>query len=340
MKNYTVGSLVNDRYELKEVSGSGGMASVFKAYDIITKTYVAVKVINEQTLVNPNGLERFEIEKESIANLIESKYVVKLHDVIQKDGAFLLILEYVDGGDFKKFLAAFAPLTTTEIKYYFGDLCKALDLVHRKKIVHRDIKPENVLLTLDKQVKLTDFGISLMDGYKKEEEKTIGTPKYIAPEVIDSQKATPRTDIYSLGIMMYEAATGMAPFRSRSAQKISLEHLYQRPIAPRELNPAIPQALENVILKMIEKDPDSRFQSMQEVLSSLKEVTDQVNIKPYVYKGRFRSLKGGNDSQKAVVAENLNSRRSGVIKKTTITTSIIIGLLLLFAFVGLLLWMI
>lgn len=339
MKKFSAGSLVNGRYEIVEESGSGGMASVYKAFDSITNTFVAIKVIKEESLINAVGLERFEIEKESIANLLESKYVVKLHDVIQREGNFLLILEYVDGGDFKKFLATYAPLTVGEIKYYFGDLCKALETVHNKGIVHRDVKPENVLLTLDKQVKLTDFGISLMEGFKLEESKSIGTPKYIAPEVIEAEKATPRTDIYSLGIMLYEAATGFAPFRSAKSKKIAMEHLYQKPINPRNINPAIPQALENIILKMIEKDPNSRFQSMSEVGRALKEMDQNAAIKPYVYKGKYQSTKKAGTSRRVTVAQNLNSRRKGIIKSSTVVTFASIGVVLLFVFVGLLLWM-
>lgn len=340
MEKYEPGTIIGDRYELLQKLGSGGMASVYKAIDRFTKNYVAVKVIDQKTVINPNGLERFQIEKESIANLTSSKYVVTLYDVIQENSEWLLILEYVEGWDFKKYLATFAPLNTNEIKYFFGTLCDALSEVHKGKIVHRDIKPENVLLTTDKQIKLTDFGISIMEGYVKEETKVIGTPKYMAPEVLEEQKAIPRTDIYALGIMMYEAATGITPFRKKDHKKIIVEHFLQKPVSPRNLNPTIPQSLENIILKMIEKDPALRFQSMNEVKAALENVNENIVVKPYVYNGRYKSNRKSKKTQKVTKAMDLYTRTRKFIKQKTIIIFIISFIMLLFALLGILLWLI
>ncbi|AKX33846.1 serine/threonine protein kinase [Spiroplasma litorale] len=283
MRDYETGELLADRYEIIEKLGKGGMASVYKAIDAYTRTIVAVKVIAPEIVIKPVGQERFEIEKEAFAKLGMNPYVVKLFDVIQSGSEWLIILENVDGGTLKDKYRQFGAMTLSEIKYYFSKLCDALEDAHNLGIIHRDIKPDNVLLTKSGQVKLADFGISVMEGYDTEVEKAIGTPKYMPPEIIAAQKPTPQSDIYSLGIMLYEFSTGIAPFVGKEAKKIAGKHLREAPTFPRLINPAIPQSLENIILKMIEKEPQYRYQSASEVKRDLLKVKQTDLVKQYTY---------------------------------------------------------
>ncbi|AGR41524.1 serine/threonine-protein kinase [Spiroplasma taiwanense] len=283
MKQYEKGQILADRYELIEAIGKGGMASVFKAFDIYTKTIVAVKILAPEIVLKPVGQERFEVEKEAFAKLGLNPNVVKLFDVIQSGDEWYIILECVEGGTLKDKYQNFGAMTLRELKYYFSKICDALSEAHKLKIIHRDIKPDNVLLTQSGEVKLGDFGISVMEDRSTETEKAIGTPKYMPPEIIAAQKATPKSDIYSLGIMLYEFSTGIAPFIHKEANGIALKHLKETPTLPKLINPSIPQSLENIILKMIEKEPLYRYESVDEVKRDLLKVKQTDSPKPYNY---------------------------------------------------------
>lgn len=277
------GDLMATRYKVISTLGKGGMASVYKAEDIYTKNIVAVKVTAPEIVVKPTGQERFETEKEAFAKLGTNKNVIKLYDIIQSGDQWYIVLECINGGTLKDKMTQFGSMTVSEIKYYFTSICKALSEAHSLKIVHRDIKPDNVMLTKAGEVKLGDFGISVINNSGTETRKAIGTPKYMSPEVFLQQEATPLSDIYSLGIMMYEFSVGVAPFIYPKAEIIASRHTDEMPIRPRILNPNIPQDLENLILKMIEKNPLNRIQSADEVISELNKIELNSHVKPYSY---------------------------------------------------------
>ncbi len=331
MRNYEVGQLLAERYEVVSPIGKGGMASVYKAFDIITEKMVAVKVVAPEIIVKQTGQERFEIEKEAFAKLSSNANVVQLFDFFQSGDEWFIILECVEGGTLKDKLQRQGAMTLKEIKYYFGNLCDALQAAHNLGIVHRDIKPDNVLLTQSGEVKLGDFGISVMEGFTSEAAKAIGTPKYMPPEVIEAKKATPRSDIYSLGIMLYEFSTGVAPFLAKDAKKIATKHIKEKPTAPRLINPTIPQSLENIILRMIEKDPDNRYFSMKEVQLDLMSVKITDAPKPYVYhlKNTIHTDRGSLHIKLGTAVEKLPF----ILKNKFIITSLLLALLLLIALV-------
>ncbi|WP_339020580.1 serine/threonine-protein kinase [Spiroplasma endosymbiont of Atherix ibis] len=331
MNKYNPGSMINDRYEVISQLGKGGMASVFKAYDIFTKTIVAVKVVAPEIVIKPIGQERFEIEKEAFAKLGSNPYVVKLFDIIQNGDEWFIILEFVEGGTLKDKFQEFGSMTLKEIKYYFSRICDALSEAHKLKIIHRDIKPDNVLLTQSGEIKLGDFGISVMEGISTENNKAIGTPKYMPPEIIAAQAPSPQSDIYSLGIMLYEFATGTAPFIAKEAPKIAVKHLKEAPTNPKLINPSIPQSLENLILKMIEKEPQNRFESINEVKKELLKIKYTDNSKPYIYHKKETLIL--NEGKKTIKVGTIYDKLPIIVKTKFFLSFTIIFLLLIILFV-------
>ncbi|AOG60727.1 serine/threonine protein kinase [Spiroplasma helicoides] len=275
--------IIADRYKVIQELGKGGMATVLKAFDLATGSIVAIKILDAKFKEKETGQERFEVEKEAFAKLRENPNVIKLFDVIQSGDEWYIILECIEGGTLKDKFLSFGTMTLNEIKYYFGALCIAIDDAHKLGIVHRDIKPDNVLLTKSGEVKLGDFGISIMEGVSKEENKVVGTPRYMAPEVITKKKPTPQSDIYSLGIMLYEFATGVPPFLASKTNDLTISQVKEKPTPPTMINPTVPQSLENIILKMIEKEPQNRYLSAREVYDELMQVRLTDNVKPYNY---------------------------------------------------------
>ncbi|WP_339030284.1 serine/threonine-protein kinase [Spiroplasma endosymbiont of Cantharis nigra] len=330
MSKYEPGSLINERYEVISQLGKGGMASVFKAYDIITRNIVAVKVVAPEIVVKPVGQERFDIEKEAFAKLGSNAYVVKLFDIIQNGDEWFIILECVEGGTLKDKFQDFGSMTLKEIKYYFSRICDALSEAHKLGIIHRDIKPDNVLLTQAGDVKLGDFGISVMEGKSSEINKAIGTPKYMPPEIIAAQGPSPKSDIYSLGIMLYEISTGVAPFTAKEAPKIAAKHLKETPTSPKLINPSIPQSLENLILKMIEKEPENRFNNIDEVKNELLKIKKADNPKPYIYHKKVTLVM--NDGKRKLQVGNTLDKLPSIAKTkfTAIFLIVIISLIVLF----------
>ncbi|WP_338969538.1 serine/threonine-protein kinase [Spiroplasma endosymbiont of Labia minor] len=282
------GDIIHKRYEIIKRYGQGGMATVYKAYDIMTQRNVALKVINPDVILKETGPKRYEIERESLARLADHPNVVPLYDVFQDQGFFFIAMGLLEGGTLKNKFNDFGIMTIEELQYYFGEIANGLSAAHKLGIIHRDIKPDNILISSSGDVKISDFGISIMiDNKSGEEQKPVGTPKYMSPEQILGFEVNNQTDIYALGVMLYEFSTGVAPFLHMMPKVLATMHINKPVIPPRELNPNIPQALENIIMKSVAKNLDERYKTIDEFAKDLKNVTKSVNDKPLVFRQTF-----------------------------------------------------
>lgn len=260
------------KLQIINVIGSGGMGKVFLAEHTMLKRKVAVKELSPHLLSNPELVERFRREGQALARLSHPN-IVQVHDFFEENGKNYLVMEYVDGESLDQLIKKKEINSTEKLKDYAIQICRGLEYAHSKSIIHRDLKPHNILVSKEGVIKIADFGLArLLDATIYTLPGTIiGSPLYMSPEQAEGKEADFRSDIYSFGIILYEMATGYCPFRGNSSEVIA-QHLTKKPDSPRKFNSKIPQKLEKVILKSIEKKPEQRFTSMGEILSELLQI--------------------------------------------------------------------
>lgn len=273
------GIVLGGRYELLEKIGEGGMSEVYKAKCNKLNRFVAVKILKKQFANNKEIAEKFKREATAIANLSDTN-IVNILDVGTQEDIDYIVMEYVSGKTLKEFINYSGKLTyTTAIKIAL-QIAKALDCAHRNNIIHRDIKPQNILLTESGEVKVTDFGIAKSTDSQTITNTTsiIGSAHYLSPEQAKGTYIDFRTDIYSFGIVLYEMVTGRLPFEGESPVTVALKHLQEEPIPPKNINSAIPDSLNKLILKAIEKEPIKRYQSAKEIIQDLQKIQDNPDV--------------------------------------------------------------
>ena len=266
-----VGRVLNDRYQLEQLIGTGGMADVYLATDSLLGRRVAVKILHPQFAKDPVFIQRFRQEAQAAANL-NQRNIVNVYDWGIDEGLDFLVMEYVEGSNLKDIILGGGPLLPERAVEIAVAICSALEAAHANGLVHRDVKPQNIIVTPDKQIKVMDFGIARAAGGSAMTQTgtILGTAQYISPEQAQGRTADPRSDLYSLGIVIYEMLTGKAPFDSESPVAIAYKHVREDPLPPSMVNPDISPELEAVVMKALAKNPENRYQNALEMQADLE----------------------------------------------------------------------
>jgi serine/threonine-protein kinase len=267
-------TIFNGRYELHRRLGRGGMAEVYLAADQLLDRPIAVKVLFPEFATDPAFVERFRREATAAANLSHPN-IVGVYDWGEADGTYFIVMEYVEGRSLSEILSAEGPLHPDRVADVGADVAAALGFAHRNGVIHRDVKPGNVLLTQSGQVKVADFGIaraitSATDDNLTQVGTVMGTATYFSPEQARGEPADPRSDIYSLGCVLYELALGRPPFAGDSPVAIAYKQVHESPVPLRQINPNIPEALQAIILKCLAKNPANRYPSAEDLRADLR----------------------------------------------------------------------
>jgi len=261
------GALLNNRYQLLQKIGSGGMAEVFRARDSMLERYVAIKVLRADYTDSQSFQERFRQEARAAANLSHPN-IVTVHDFGLDSGRLFIVMEFVPGSDLKSLVKQRGRFTVEEAIPLIVQACAGIGYAHRAGLVHCDVKPHNMLVTPDKRLKVTDFGIAraLATIHPEERTNTVwGSPQYFSPEQAAGEPPSPASDVYSLGIVLYESLTGSLPFNAGTARELARMHLdvYPHPIA--EYIPEVPQTLEQIVDKVLSKEPSARYRTADQL---------------------------------------------------------------------------
>ena len=278
------GQKINDRYEIIKTIGEGGMANVYLANDTILDRKVAIKVLRGDLSNDEKFIRRFKREALSVSNLSHPN-IVEVYDVGEEDGNYYIVMEYIDGKTLKQLLQKRGALTLTEVIDIMCQLTDGLAHAHEAYIIHRDIKPQNIMIEDNGLVKITDFGIAmaLNSTQLTQTNSVMGSVHYLPPEQANGKGSTVKSDIYSLGILMYELLTGSVPFKGDTAVEIALKHMKEKIPSIRKQNPTIPQSVENIVLKATAKNPKNRYDTVRDMYNDLKTAMDRDNEKRLVY---------------------------------------------------------
>lgn len=278
-----IGKILDDRYEILELIGTGGMANVYKALCHRLNRYDAVKIMRDDTAADECFRKRFRTESQAVA-MLSHPNIVSVYDVSHNDNIEYIVMELVDGITLKEYMKEHGALPADEVLNFSIQIARALVHAHSKGIIHRDIKPQNVMLLKDGLIKVADFGIAaLQNDIEESTNETVGSVHYIAPEQARGAAADARSDIYSLGIVMYEMMTGKLPYVGKSDIEVAVKHMNTEAMPPRSIVPGIPEELERICLKGMATNINDRYQSASELLSDLeqfrKQLTESASVK-------------------------------------------------------------
>ncbi len=269
------GDLIDNRYEIIKSIGEGGMANVYLGFDTILEREVAVKILRGDLSDDEKFIRRFQREANSASSLRHPN-IVEMYDVGEDNGKYFIVMEYVNGKTLKGLIKKRGPLNLSESIDIMLQLTSGIACAHDSYIIHRDIKPQNIMILEDGRVKITDFGIAmaLNNNELTQTNSVMGSVHYLPPEQASGSGSTIKSDIYSLGILMYELLTGRVPFKGENAVEIAIKHMKDQMPSVCKFNPSIPQSVENIILKACAKNPKNRYESAAEMYEDLKTCLD------------------------------------------------------------------
>lgn len=265
-----IGKMLEGRYEIRELVGVGGMANVYKGYDMVDNRTVAIKILRDEFLDNEEFLHRFRNEFRAIS-LLNHQNIVQVYDVSFTNKIQCIVMEYIDGITLKEYIEQEKVIRWKEAVHFTIQILRGLQHAHDRGIVHRDIKPQNIMLLQDGSIKITDFGIARFSRSSTNTitTKAIGSVHYISPEQASGGDTDARTDLYSIGVLLFEMLTGKLPFEADSPVSVAILQIQSDPISPSSINPDIPKGLEEIIMKAMQKDVSMRYQSAAEMLRDM-----------------------------------------------------------------------
>ena len=271
------GMILCDRYEILEVVGAGGMSIVYKARCHRLNRNVAIKVLKPEFSNDKNFVTKFKIEAQAAAGLTHPN-IVNVYDVVDDDGIYFIVMELVDGITLKEYIEKNGRLNMTEAIDFSIQIASGLEAAHENHIIHRDIKPQNIIVSKNGNIKVTDFGIARAASSNTLTSGAMGSVHYISPEQARGGYSDERSDIYSLGITMYEMVTGRVPFEGDNNVSVALMHIQSEMIPPRQYYPDIYSSFEKIILKATQKKPERRYLTASALIADLKRVQNNPNI--------------------------------------------------------------
>ena len=269
-------NVLNNRYQLLSQHGSGGMSVIYRATDLALGRTVAVKILRPSLTSDPTFLMRFRQEARNVANL-QHPNIVTVHDVGQDGNTHYIVMEFIDGDDLKKTIRAESPFPIDKALDIAIKICSGIGYAHRAGLVHADVKPQNVLL-IESDIKVTDFGIAqaLAATDPNERQKIVwGSPHYFSPEQAQGRNPTPASDVYSIGIVLFEMLTGRLPFMGNDQQELALAHIRKPAPHLQEINPQLPEQLDRIIQKVLSKEPSARYRLADQLGRILVNYRDQ-----------------------------------------------------------------
>ena len=338
-----IGKLLGNRYEIIEKVGGGGMAIVYKARCRLLNRYVAVKVLRLELLEDQEFVRRFNVEAQSAASLSHPN-IVSIYDVGQQDEIHYIVMEFIDGDTLKEKIQRKGTLSWKESLNVALQICSALEHAHEKRIIHRDIKPHNNIITENGMVKVTDFGIAraATSTTVTLDESTMGSVHYFSPEQARGGYTDERSDIYSLGVVMYEMLTGELPFEAESPISVALKHIQEAPKRPKSINEHIPEAIESIIIKAMHKEQNLRYASATEMLEDIYTAFRKPHegfIEDNDYDNAstqkvpiIKRIDGSDDMAKKKKAKPTQKEGKNAVIAAVLVTLVIIGVFSYFAF--------
>ena len=292
------GKVLGGRYQVQDRIGTGGMATVFRGRDDVLGRTVAIKTMLPQYATDPSFAARFKQEAQAAAAL-QSPYIVSVYDWGKDGDTYFIVMEYLRGTDLKSGIRKHGALDCKKVAQIGSQIAQALSVAHKHDIIHRDIKPQNIMVQPDGNIKVMDFGIArAKNSHLTQDNSVLGTAHYVSPEQTQGKELGPTTDIYSLGIVMYESATGQVPFKGDDAISVALKQVNEQPMPPSQLNPNVDPSLEAIILKCMQKDPAARFQTADELNRALRDYLA----------GRLSAVAGATSAMTSPIAAGVTNR--------------------------------
>ncbi len=328
-----IGTMIDGRYKVLSLRGIGGMAVVLKAEDTHMHRTVALKILSEEYSSDEDAVRRFVNESKAVA-LLDHEHIVAIYDVAFDGKYKYIVMEYLDGHTLKEYMLERGKLSVDEALGFTEQILSALEHAHEKGVIHRDIKPQNILLLPDGKLKVADFGIAKTPDSKSmpNNEKAMGTVHYISPEQAAGNPTGFFSDLYSVGVMLYEMVTGRLPFEASTPLSVAMMQINNQPTPPRKLDPAIPKGLEQIILKSMSKNPADRFKSARSMLRAVQIVHAKPNA---VFEDRPKAVKEL-PAERANADSKKPKQKSGVVYKNSRRTMfpVILGVFCAFTLVA------